>query len=987
MAATAAKMGKQNPKMSAAEKADVRQATKDRKAKKALQKAAKADIRRTASSKAARLSKSALAELGASPSKVKDKESRVKGHCLFAEVNESLQTFADYRDMGSSACDNSFMFKVLTVFETYANPMDVCSMGLMEALNQCKADIADIDGWSESKCPSLIKLSRVITRFIQKRASSKRTQVLIKLRAHPSFTIVSDAFTEQGYDEFDSEVWDLVYQIAIADAFEAVVPPAGGDERDPMDIIDDLISRLVPAGLVAPLKSGLKRLDEDVLGIIFVPIIAQVLDSDAVDDGHDGSDDDADDGLDFTNMEKIDFAGQPDLLQRYLFLVIGAGPNRRPTEADIQAVTKTLAESVNQILKSVSETCCINTSVAALAELVYEVLANSFPAADFSSFEFVKRLTGETDSSFIERFFKRNKDEVLKLTTSTERIKGGGRIVFNVVAPVRDFSDMTSLHASQADISSEMVYLKRVQFDLSNLNFRNMLDSIPNSGGNVDWKTAGLYEKVCEHEDMLYYILKPGSLSSAERSTIPGAGMVATVVTHAQRRVTLYARSLDITSHEQVAVILQMATFKVAYSKVTSKGTNSEFKSGVSCPTVDRIFSLLGWEKDGTPRRPVAGCYADFEKVMSLVQKLMYVIMPAQEKKETAIAITWCMKRWTSNMTSAGVSLPVALQSFFEKFFLFNLLTFCESVEYFLTDTARQSTMPDWRSFWAVGFGSHSETNALEISEDGIGAAVLYEKYKDSKRRWEDHESVQSDPYAKTSTPGVSPSITKKLYYSTAQVDELGPRAKYGMIGVRFEGGHGNACFYENVEHSAKRKNRETSKLPRDNTDGNLDDAIDGPPAKTKRAASKGQASGTYVSQMTSSEAIAVADALGTPLEDLCHPNLDQVVLQGKAGVHCNGGPGCKKVHICNFHSASGKSSGLIEGKMGAEKTLFLSQKGKVYAAVSAAPKSVKAAGAKAADDITADDMKTWYPFPGSYDAKVPKKGNNAKGLGKKKKK
>lgn len=86
MAATAAKMGKQNPKMSAAEKADVRQATKDRKAKKALQKAAKADIRRTASSKAARLSKSALAELGASPSKVKDKESRVKGHCLFAEV-------------------------------------------------------------------------------------------------------------------------------------------------------------------------------------------------------------------------------------------------------------------------------------------------------------------------------------------------------------------------------------------------------------------------------------------------------------------------------------------------------------------------------------------------------------------------------------------------------------------------------------------------------------------------------------------------------------------------------------------------------------------------------------------------------------------------------------------------------------------------------------------------------------------------------------
>ena len=70
-----------------------------------------------------------------------------------------------------------------------------------------------------------------------------------------------------------------------------------------------------------------------------------------------------------------------------------------------------------------------------------------------------------------------------------------------------------------------------------------------------------------------------------------------------------------------------------------------------------------------------------------------------------------------------------------------------------------------------------------------------------------------------------------------------------------------------------------------------------------------------------------------------------------------NGDPGCKKVHICNFHSASGKSSGLIEGKMGAEKTLFLSQKGKFYAAVSAAPKSVKAAGAKAADDITAELM------------------------------
>ena len=205
------------------------------------------------------------------------------------------------------------------------------------------------------------------------------------------------------------------------------------------------------------------------------------------------------------------------------------------------------------------------------------------------------------------------------------------------------------------------------------------------------------------------------------------------------------------------------------------------------------------------------------------------------------------------------------------------------------------------------------------------------------------------------------------------------------MIGVRFEGGQGNACFYENVEHSTKRKNREPSK--RGNADGNLGDAIEGSPAKVKRAVSKGQASGTYVSQMTSSEAIAVADALGTPLDDLCHPNLDQVVLQGKAGVHCNGGPSCKKVHVCNFHSASGKSTGLIEGKMGVEKTLFLSQKGKIYAAVSAAPKSLKAAGAKAADDITADDMKTWYPFPGSYDAKVPKKGSNAKGLGKKKKK
>ena len=967
--------------MSLEEKAEAKKASKDRKAKKALQTAAKADSRKAASLKAA----DALAGLGPSPKKVKDKDSRVKNHPLFTEVDEILRNFAEYMDLGLSNSDSSYMLKVLTVFVVYSEPMDICSMGLMEALNQCKADIADIDGWSEGPCPSRTKLNRVITRFIQTRASSKMAQTLLKLRAHSCFKIVSDAFDEQGYDAFDSESWDLVYQVAIADAFEAVVPPSGGDERDPMDIIDDLISRLVPAGLVTALKAGLKRPNEDVLGIIFVPIIAKVMDSDAVDDVPDGSDDDFDDGLDFIDMEKIDFAGQPDLLQRYLFLVIGAGPSRRPTEADIQAVTKTLAESVNQILKSVSETCSINTSVAALAELVYEVLANSFPAADFSSFEFVKRVTGETDSSFIERFFKRNKDEVLKLTTSTERIKGGGRTVFNVVAPVRDFSDMTSMHASQADISSEMVYLKRVQFDLSNLNFRNMLDSIPNSGGHVDWKITGLYETVCGHEDMLYYILKPGSLSSAERSTIPGAGMVATVVTHAQRRVTLYARSLDITSHEQVAVILQMATFKVAYSKVTSKGSNSEFKSGVSCPTVERIFSLLGWEKDGTPRRQVAGCYADFEKVMTLVQQLMYVIMPAQEKKETAVAISWCMKRWTSNMTSAGVSLPVALQSFFEKFFLFNLLTFCESVEYFLADTARQSTMPDWRSFWAVGFGSHSETDALVLSEEGTGAAVLYEKYKDSKRRWDDHESVQSDPYAKTSASGISPSITKKLYYSTAQVDELGPRAKYGMIGVRFEGGQGTACFYENVEHSTKRKNREPSK--RGNADGNLEDTTEGSPAKVKRAVSKGKSSGTYVSQMTSSEAIAVADALGTPLDDLCHPNLDHVVLQGKAGVHCNGGPSCKKVHLCNFHSASGKSTGLIEGKMGPEKTLFLSQKGKIYAAVSAAPKSLKAAGAKTADDITADDMKTWYPFPGSYDALMPKTGGNAKGPGKKKKK
>ena len=100
---------------------------------------------------------------------------------------------------------------------------------------------------------------------------------------------------------------------------EAVVPPVDGDDRDPMDIIDDLISRLVPAGLVAAPKVGLKRPDEDVLGIIFVPIIAKVVDSDAVDDDLDGSDDDVDDGLDFIDMEKIDFAGQPDLLQRYLF--------------------------------------------------------------------------------------------------------------------------------------------------------------------------------------------------------------------------------------------------------------------------------------------------------------------------------------------------------------------------------------------------------------------------------------------------------------------------------------------------------------------------------------------------------------------------------------------------------------------------------------------------------------------------------------------
>ena len=54
---------------------------------------------------------------------------------------------------------------------------------------------------------------------------------------------------------------------------------------------------------------------------------------------------------------------------------------------------------------------------------------------------------------------------------------------------------------------------------------------------------------------------------------------------------------------------------------------------------------------------------------------------------------------------------------------------------------------------------------------------------------------------------------------------------------------------------------------------------------------------------------------------------------------------------------------------------------------MSAAPKSLKAAGAKTADDITADDMKTWYPFPGSYDALMPKTGGNAKGPGKKKKK
>ena len=89
----------------------------------------------------------------------------------------------------------------------------------------------------------------MITRFLQTRTSSKRTQILIKLRAHTNYAVVDKAFSEQGYNSFDSESWDLVYQLVIADAFTAVVPPAGGDERDPIDVINDLLAELVEAGL------------------------------------------------------------------------------------------------------------------------------------------------------------------------------------------------------------------------------------------------------------------------------------------------------------------------------------------------------------------------------------------------------------------------------------------------------------------------------------------------------------------------------------------------------------------------------------------------------------------------------------------------------------------------------------------------------------------------------------------------------------------
>ena len=59
-------MGKTAAKLSKAEK----QAIKERKAKKALEKKTKADLRKVASSKAARTSKVALAGIGASPNNV-----------------------------------------------------------------------------------------------------------------------------------------------------------------------------------------------------------------------------------------------------------------------------------------------------------------------------------------------------------------------------------------------------------------------------------------------------------------------------------------------------------------------------------------------------------------------------------------------------------------------------------------------------------------------------------------------------------------------------------------------------------------------------------------------------------------------------------------------------------------------------------------------------------------------------------------------------
>jgi len=89
--------------MSLEEKAEAKKASKDRKAKKALQTAAKADSRKAASLKAA----DALAGLGPSPKKVKDKDSRVKNHPLFTEVDEILRNFAEYMDLGLSSSDSS----------------------------------------------------------------------------------------------------------------------------------------------------------------------------------------------------------------------------------------------------------------------------------------------------------------------------------------------------------------------------------------------------------------------------------------------------------------------------------------------------------------------------------------------------------------------------------------------------------------------------------------------------------------------------------------------------------------------------------------------------------------------------------------------------------------------------------------------------------------------------------------------------------------